>query len=286
MVAAYKKLHRKLLGYVRFQEVTKAVRFVTGGELGKIKKNLKRRFTALSSFLPLFSKKYTTAEFQKCLVVSISDDRGSCGSHNNHIMNATRKLLDFLEEANKEFKVYAIGKKIKDFVKRFYRRFIIGYSLQMFDVNFSIDMCYFFVSKFLKTNVDRIYFLFNRYYTLQTQRPVVYRLHSYDIFLANIYRNLTGRYSIYFTSIIDQSKHTNFLMDLYLFSLSIFLVDSLNENKYSFLGGRFTAMDNAVKNSQDMIDRLRIAYNKARQEYITTELVEIVACAEAINYVE
>lgn len=283
MVASYKKLHRKLQGYIRFQDVTKAVRFVTGGELGKIKKKLKRRFTALSSFLPLFSKKYVQAEFQKTLVVPISDDRGSCGAHNNYVMNASKKLLSFLEEANKEFKVYAIGKKIMDFLKRFYRRMLVGYSLGLTDVKFSIDICIFFILKFLRWSWDRLYILFNRYYTLQTQRPVVYRLHSYESFLNNIYRNMPGRYAIYYTSVVDRSSSVSFLTDLYNFSLSIFLVDALNENKFSFLGGRFTAMDNAVKNSQDVIDRLRIAYNKARQEYITTELVEIVACAESIN---
>jgi len=283
MVASYKKLHRKLQGYIRFQDVTKAVRFVTGGELGKIKKKLKRRFTALSSFLPLFSKKYVQAEFQKTLVVPISDDRGSCGAHNNYVMNASKKLLSFLEEANKEFKVYAIGKKIMDFLKRFYRRMLVGYSLGLTDVKFSIDICIFFIIKFLRWSWDRLYILFNRYYTLQTQRPVVYRLHSYESFLNNIYRNMPGRYAIYYTSVVDRSSSVSFMTDLYNFSLSIFLVDALNENKFSFLGGRFTAMDNAVKNSQDVIDRLRIAYNKARQEYITTELVEIVACAESIN---
>ncbi len=283
MVASYKKLHRKLQGYIRFQDVTKAVRFVTGGELGKIKKKLKRRFTALSSFLPLFSKKYVQAEFQKTLVVPISDDRGSCGAHNNYVMNASKKLLSFLEEANKEFKVYAIGKKIMDFLKRFYRRTLVGYSLGLTDVKFSIDICVFFIFKFLRWSWDRLYILFNRYYTLQVQRPVVYRLHSYESYLNNIYRNMPGRYAIYYTSVVDRSNSVSFLTDLYNFSLSIFLVDALNENKFSFLGGRFTAMDNAVKNSQDVIDRLRIAYNKARQEYITTELVEIVACAESIN---
>jgi F-type H+-transporting ATPase subunit gamma len=283
MVASYKKLHRKLQGYIRFQDVTKAVRFVTGGELGKIKKKLKRRFTALSSFLPLFSKKYVQAEFQKTLVVPISDDRGSCGAHNNYVMNASKKLLSFLEEANKEFKVYAIGKKIMDFLKRFYRRMLVGYSLGLTDVKFSIDICIFFILKFLRWSWDRLYILFNRYYTLQVQRPVVYRLHSYESFLNNIYRNMPGRYAIYYTSVVDRSSSVSFMTDLYNFSLSIFLVDALNENKFSFLGGRFTAMDNAVKNSQDVIDRLRIAYNKARQEYITTELVEIVACAESIN---
>jgi F-type H+-transporting ATPase subunit gamma len=256
---------------------------VTGGELGKIKKKLKRRFTALSSFVPLFSKKYVTGEYQKALVVSISDDRGSCGAHNNYIMGASKKLLGYLEEWNKEYKVYGIGKKITDYIKRYYRRMLVGYSIGLTDIKFSIDMCVNYVNKFMNWKWERLYIVFNRYYTLQVQRPVVYRLQSYESYINNMYKNMVGRYGIYYSSIIDRSETINFLEDLYKYSISIFMVDGLNENKYSFLGGRFTAMDNAVKNSQDVIDRLRIAYNKARQEYITTELVEIVACAESIN---
>jgi len=286
MVANHKKLHRKLLGYIRFQDITKAVRFVAGGELGKLKKQLKRRFTALGSFLPLFSKRYVSQEFNKCLLVSISDDRGSCGAHNNMIYTATTRLVDFLEEENKGFRIYSIGFKGMNYIKRFHRKYLIGYSFNMYDIRPSIDMCIFFIYKFLKYRVNRYYFLFNRYYTLQIQRPAVYRLCNYETFYNSIYKHNVGRYGIYYNAIIDQFKHPKFSYDLYTFGLSIFFVDALNENKFSFYGGRFTAMDNAVNNSQEIIDRLRILYNKARQEYITTELVEIVACAESITFSE
>jgi F-type H+-transporting ATPase subunit gamma len=62
----------------------------------------------------------------------------------------------------------------------------------------------------------------------------------------------------------------------------MFLLDAFNDNKYSFLGARFTAMDEMINNSQEYLDRLTIKYNKLRQESITTEIVEIIACKEAI----
>jgi F-type H+-transporting ATPase subunit gamma len=51
----------------------------------------------------------------------------------------------------------------------------------------------------------------------------------------------------------------------------------------SELGARMTAMDSATKNAQDMIDRLTLQYNRQRQAVITTELIEIVAGAEALQ---
>ena len=67
-----------------------------------------------------------------------------------------------------------------------------------------------------------------------------------------------------------------------MFSVSLFLADAMEDNKYSFLAGRFNGMDNAIKSSGDMIETLNLKYNKARQEYITTELIEIISCKEAI----
>ena len=48
-------------------------------------------------------------------------------------------------------------------------------------------------------------------------------------------------------------------------------------------GARMTAMENATTNAKDMINKLTLKYNKARQEKITTELIEIVSGAEALN---
>ena len=47
-------------------------------------------------------------------------------------------------------------------------------------------------------------------------------------------------------------------------------------------GARMTAMDNATRNANDMIDRLSITYNRTRQAQITKELIEIISGAEAI----
>jgi F-type H+-transporting ATPase subunit gamma len=81
---------------------------------------------------------------------------------------------------------------------------------------------------------------------------------------------------------LDKSTYTNFLEDLYIFGFSMFLCDAFNDNKYSFLGARFTAMDEMINNSQEYLDKLTIKYNKSRQESITTEIVEIIACKESI----
>lgn len=299
MVAAHKKLLRRIKAIQRTQEITKAIRFITGGEIAKIRKDVNRRFTALSSFIPLFTTKYLKAQNQESdldfsyegdettenkgvLVVPICDDRTSCGPHNINVMAKAAYVINRLKSMNQKVRIYPIGLQGQYFCEDFYDREMIAYTNNLIDVNFSLDICFFFVKKFISYDFDKYYLIFNRFFTLQRQYTIIYRLSNYKDFLRNLLRNIFTKYSIYYNAVLDKASFTNFLEDLYIFGFSMFLLDAFNDNKYSFLGARFTAMDEMINNSQEYLDRLTIKYNKLRQESITTEIVEIIACKESI----
>ena len=65
-------------------------------------------------------------------------------------------------------------------------------------------------------------------------------------------------------------------------NLAVQIYRALLENDASEQGARMTAMDNATRNAGDMINRLTLNYNRARQAYITKELIEIISGAEAL----
>lgn len=284
MVAKYKKIQKQLIALKKFQEITKAIRFVAGGELGRLRKELGKRFTALSSIVPLFSKKYLESEYTVTAVVPITDDRGSCGPHNNNVIAATGHLVTFLEEQGKNLLIYAIGKKGKVYFKKFYKQYFVGYGYNLHDVKYTIDNCNFIAEKLLSLDAERYFVVFNRYFSTQMQKALSYQFGRFgDFALMLLSRsNSNQKGTIFFDSIKNKGYVNNFLSDLYYFCVSLFLVDALEDNRYSFLAGRFNAMDNAIKNASDAIERLTIIYNKARQEYITTELIEIISCKEAI----
>jgi F-type H+-transporting ATPase subunit gamma len=284
MVAKYKKFQKQLLALKKFQEIAKAIRFVAGGELGLLRKEIKCRFLALSSVAPFFNKQFYLQDVNSYLVVPITDDRGSCGSHNNNVIHTAHELITSLEENEKILSLYTIGNKSKIYFKKLYKKYFVGFGSNIRDVKFSIDACYFLMNKLLKFKFDRCMLVFNRYFSIQMQKALAYNLCSFSEF-SEILRNRsnsTDNTSIFFKSIKNKSSHTHFLNDFYMFSVSLFLADAMEDNKYSFLAGRFNGMDNAVKSSGDMIEVLNLKYNKARQEYITTELIEIISCKEAI----
>lgn len=284
MVVKYKRIQKQLLAFKKFQEITKAIRFVAGGELGRLRKDIRRRFTALTSIVPLFEKKFYPSEYESTLVVAITDDRGSCGPHNNNVIYSAQDLVSSLEDLNKNLLIYTLGKKAKVFFKKFYKKYFVGYGCNLRDIRYSIDSCYFILLKIVKYSFDRCFLVFNRYFSIQLQKALGYQLCSYNDFIENIMTrsNTQSKGSIFFNSIKNKNVYNNFAKDLYYFGSSLLLQDALEDNKYSFLAGRFNAMDNAIKNSTDIIELLTLLYNKARQEYITTELIEIISCKEAI----
>lgn len=85
------------------------------------------------------------------------------------------------------------------------------------------------------------------------------------------------------TSVYDyEPDEQAILNDLLPRNVSVQVFKALLENGASEMGAKMTAMDNATRNAGEMIDKLTITYNRSRQAQITTELIEIIAGAEAL----
>ena len=79
-----------------------------------------------------------------------------------------------------------------------------------------------------------------------------------------------------------EPSEVDILKDLLPKNLSIQVFSALLENFASEQGARMTAMDNATRNANEMIDKLKITYNRSRQATITSELIQIISGAEAL----
>lgn len=288
MVAKYKKLKKQLEALKKFQDIASAIRFVAGGELGILRKEIKCRFLALSSISPFFNKQFYAQEFKSPLVIPITDDRGSCGPHNTNVIIAANELVSFLEDRDKSIILYTIGKKARNMFKKFYKKYFSGFILNLKDILFSIDVSSFILERISRIKYDRLYLTFNRYFSINMQKALSYIIGSPNDFVNLIMEkaNQTEKSSLFFQSVKNRFVEDGFISDLFKFSHSLLLTDALQDNRYSFLAGRFNGMDNTVRSTGDLIESLTIKYNKARQEHITTELIEIISCKEAIMVTE
>nr|YP_010049276.1 ATP synthase subunit gamma [Pleurostomum flabellatum]QPL15602.1 ATP synthase subunit gamma [Pleurostomum flabellatum] len=292
-----KKLLKQVQRYESFKSITKAIQLVALSQLASLNKKMMSRQEALSPvksfFTPNISKESRDSSY---LLVSISVDKSCCGPHNGNIFKATSGLIDSFREKNKKLQLVSIGRRAKNFLKLSFR------SIQLMNI-YSIDKepLSLFVStvlsdKMLKFQSDCTIFIFNRFYTAFRQHTSIYRVFSYERFLSSMMEILNNAnldhydskkyYFAYnlINSVKDSYKssfYTNLLWDFYKYCYSIIFLDSLEENEYSSLGARATAMNNATKNASEVISNLRLRYNKARQEQITTELIDIVT---AVNF--
>jgi F-type H+-transporting ATPase subunit gamma len=280
-----RKLKKKVQAYEKFRDITKSIQLVALSNIAELKDNIASRFLAITPFLAFFDvESYSECKYMNCLVMPINIDKNCCGPHNNEVFNSTNNLIEYLEEKDNNVRIFSTGKKGRTYFINHYTGYLIKH-VEKFNRDIgslSIFSCSIIGEKLMKLESDRYYIVFKRFINIFKQEPSCYEILSYNEFLTLLVDSSSSNEAIFHRVILDNKDYSNYINDLYLFSLSILLMDGFEENEYSSLGARIVAMDSAKKNAGKLIDILTLAYNKARQEYITTELNEIVSCANFV----
>lgn len=282
-----RKLKRKLIAYIKFKELAKSIKLVALSQLSNLKKKISTRGIPLSSIIPFYDKKYYPNDYTRCLIIPVGVDKSCCGPHNGNVLKKTDKLIESLLDRNKTIGVLTIGNRIKDYFKKYYLNNLVGNIYNVDKEPLSITISSLISEKILYKNWDRYFFIFNRYYSPFTQRTKIYEIAGANQFYSaswNLYNRKLGPEEDYFTFIYryDVNSMTSLLDDIYDHSFSMIVLDTLEDNEYSSLGARVTAMDNSGQNATKIIEVMNLLYNKARQASITNELIEIVSAANFV----
>lgn len=213
------------------------------------------------------------------LLVVATSDKGLAGAFNTNIVRLARKKAEELRAAGKTVKFYTIGKKGKDQLARTYRNDII-HSIEPGDLGkltfadvqgWGEDL----TARFEAGEFDVAHLLFSKFVTVLTQEPTAIQLMPVAV-------ATDGSVPSVGASVEYEPDEEEILADLLPRNVSVQLLRANRENAASEQGSKMTAMDNATRNAGDMINKLTIQYNRTRQAAITTELIEIIAGAEAL----
>lgn len=213
------------------------------------------------------------------LLVVATSDKGLAGAFNTNIVRLARKKAEELRAAGKTVKFYTIGKKGKDQLSRTFRGDII-HSIEPGDLGklsfadvqaWGEDL----TARFEAGEFDVAHLLFSKFVTVLTQEPTAIQL--MPVAVAG-----DGGSVAVSASVEYEPDEEEILADLLPRNVSVQLLRAQRENAASEQGSKMTAMDNATRNAGDMINKLTIQYNRTRQAAITTELIEIIAGAEAL----
>ncbi|MBL0924738.1 MAG: F0F1 ATP synthase subunit gamma [Sphingomonadaceae bacterium] len=212
------------------------------------------------------------------LFVVATSDKGLAGAFNTNIVRLARKKAEELKAEGKTVKFYTIGKKGRDGLVRSFRGDIV-HSIEPGDLGklsfadvqgWAEDL----TARFEAGEFDVAHLFFSKFVTVLTQEPTQIQLMPVAV-SASEGAGVSA-------SVEYEPDEEEILADLLPRNVAVQLLRANRENAASEQGSKMTAMDNATRNAGDMINKLTIQYNRTRQAAITTELIEIIAGAEAL----
>ena len=287
-MANLKEIKRRIQSVKNTQQITKAMKLVAASKLRKAQQAiLDARPYAIkmmdvinhlaarcnSDLHPLLDDR----EGKRTLLLIITSDKGLCGGFNGSIIRKTAQYLK--DNDQNENSLIVAGKKGNDIFSN--RPVTIVEDL----VGWTKDFDYLkaqaiggnLATMFSENKIDKVLVVYNEFKSVMQQEVIVEQL------LPVVPEKMEqGKDSVDMDYIYEPDEETilNVLLKRYVADVvyRAFLESSASEH-----GARMTAMDSASRNAGEMIDGLTLTYNKARQAYITKELIEIVNGAEALK---
>lgn len=234
---------------------------------------------------------------EKHLLIVVTADRGLCGGFNAYVIKETLSQIAALESKGKEVSLICIGRKGFIALSRVHKNKIIHY----FDDVIGKDkveyakvykVAQMVLSRFDTSEFDVCTMLYNRFVSVMVQQPSMMQLIPFELNSKSGEGTSTGgsqgaaRYEEetgYLYPYSYEPSEDEILAALLPRNVGVQIFSGLLDSAAGEQAARMTAMDNATRNAGDMIKDLTLQYNRARQAYITKELIEIISGAEALK---
>ena len=286
-MATLRDIQRRIRSVQSTQKITKAMKLVAASKFRRAQERIlaaRPYATKMRELLgglaghtedeahPLLARRETG---RKRLVI-VTADKGLCGAFNSNILRESLRFLRGPGETSVTLVV--VGKKARDFYRR--RQFTVkSEMLGIFDrlaYSHAQELAGGLMQDYLAEEVDEVYLMYNEFRSVAVQRPVRQQLLPIE---AQGDGDDGGSHEEY----LYEPGPEAILASLLPRHVTIQVYRALMESAAGEFGARMTAMEAASKNAREMINLLTIQYNKARQERITKELLDIVGGAEALR---
>lgn len=221
-----------------------------------------------------------TGKDQVHLFVVATSDKGLAGAFNTNIARLARRRAEELVAQGKTVKFYTIGRKGRASLNRLFPK-DMHHAIEPGDLGklafadargYADDL----IRRFEAGEFDVAHLFYSNFKSVLTQEPT-----GQQIIPVPVARD-AAEAPASTAAVTYEPDEEAILADLLPRNVAIQLYRAIRENAASEQGSKMTAMDNATRNAGDLIKRLSIQYNRARQAAITTELVEIISGAEAL----
>ena len=296
-MANLKDIKRQIASVKGTQKTTRAMKLVSSAKLKRAEEMAKRSKVYASKLTELLTEiaqkmSQNNAEGidnvffkenknpKKIDIVFVTSDKGLCGGFNYQTIKRTNQLLEEFKNSEIEVRLSGVGKKGIAFFK--YNK--VEMFNQISDLSSkpnyedSTALISSLVEDYVEGKTDKIILVHNGYVSMIAQRVSTQQLLPVDVSSLELSKSVTM--SEMDVEPDDDDTLLDALVQKYVeFSMYYALLDSLAAEH----SARMQAMDAATTNAKEMVGKLTVKYNKARQEAITTELIEIISGMESLK---
>ena len=285
-MASMRDIKRRRNSIASTQQITKAMKLVSTVKLQKTKARAERS-------KPYFDKMYVTVTSMlaksgmidhpylkpqpsgKKAVILITSNRGLAGGYNNNVI----KLLTESDMKQEDLVLFTVGNKGKEYFQRRNYRIEKEYNEVIENPMFSDarEICQEVLDLYTAGEVGEIYVAYTYFKNTVVHQPQLLKLLPVEVDEADVEAAKADALMNYEP---EEEEALEIIIPKYITSI---LYGALVEAVASENGARMQAMDSATSNADEMIDKLTLQYNRARQGSITQELTEIIAGANAIS---
>ncbi|MBJ7512579.1 F0F1 ATP synthase subunit gamma [Brevundimonas sp.] len=292
-MASLKEMRNRIGSVKATQKITKAMQMVAAAKLKRAQdqaENARPYATKMASVIANLAAGVSgsdapkllagTGGDQRHLVVVASADKGLAGGFSTNIIRAARERIRSLIASGKDVRIVAVGKKSRDQLTRMFgdkvvRTFELS-EHKVLGLAAAQPVAQFIADAFENGEADVVTLFYSRFQSVISQVPTAKQLIPAVVEGDAAPIDLNGAVYEY------EPSEEEILETLLPRNLTTQILAALYENQAGFFGSQMAAMDNATRNAGDLINALTLQYNRKRQAQITTELIEIIAGAEAL----
>lgn len=288
-MAKLKSIRSRISSVKNTQQITRAMKMVAAAKLRRAQESLMkgrpyaiRLFETISHIASRVSQEahplLQPPQGSRTRVLLITSDRGLCGAFNANIQRRLEAFASQHRSSLDSLELVCIGRKGYDYFRR--RAFPIPHYFRgVFDrleIEQIIPIAQTLIQDFLDKKYDKLLILYNEFKSVASQNVVVEQL------LPIVPKSSLSDESSGSDNYVYEPSQDKLLAYLLPLHIRTQIFRALRESFAAEMGARMSAMEAANKNAKEMIGKLTLAFNRARQAAITTELVEIISGASAL----
>jgi F-type H+-transporting ATPase subunit gamma len=292
-MATLKIIRRRIASFKSTQKTTRAMKFVSAAKLRRAQEALLNA-GPYSTTLARIADSLLSAESPvvkpreeappALLLIVVTSDRGLCGGYNANLLRKAEEVSRQSRTRGIEPQIFVLGRKGADHYRRARQKLLgdrINLVPKLAQLGLAADLASLVLSKFRGGEISEAGVAYTHFRSAISQQP------SYETILPISPKQSTGdgmaserQPSVDYLIEPNREELIETVLQSYVESA---IFHALLESEASEQAARMTAMDSATNNAADMIDRLSLEMNRARQAAITTELMDIVGGAEALR---